>query len=450
MTVELSRATVLPGKSAEADRWMAMLQERHAECVATLDRERMAVEVVFRSREQDGAEYLWWFSLRGSDDATLEGSPFAIDADHEVQARRTRIPGWLEAEPQVVFLPAPVRAAIENRAVRHNPGRWRGSPENTAVPPARREFASAEKYPVDGNGDSRDRGDTDADHSTTGWAARMVRAASMPSRPSPQTPVSRDWLEPTFDEGDSGAATADSVAAAVAATAIAEAELATQAALTTQAAVLAAARTVAEAAAATARGVAAAVAAKAAVVAAAAAASAEARRIEIRLTHEVLHDGLTGLADKRLLVDRLTQALARAHRAGTFVAVLFIDIDNFKAVNDTFGHAAGDRVLIGVARRLEACLRDTDTCARVGGDEFVVVCEDFADPSDVPRAATVLETALAARVAVGDQNLPVHVSVGIAISSAGSMPLDLLNAADLAMYQAKERRDVHEGLESVS
>lgn len=121
MTVELSRATVLPGRSEEADRWMAMLRERHAECVATLDRERMAVEVVFRSRADDGTDYLWWFSLRGSDGSTLEDSPFPIDADHEAQARRTKEPGWLEAEPQVVFLPAPVRAAVESWAVRTAP-----------------------------------------------------------------------------------------------------------------------------------------------------------------------------------------------------------------------------------------------------------------------------------------------------------------------------------------
>lgn len=121
MTVELSRATVLPGKSDEADRWMSMLRARHAECVATLDRERMAVEAVFRSRADDGTEYLWWFSLRGCDGATLDSSPFAIDADHEAQARRTKEPGWLEAEPQVVFLPPPVRAAVETWAVREHP-----------------------------------------------------------------------------------------------------------------------------------------------------------------------------------------------------------------------------------------------------------------------------------------------------------------------------------------
>lgn len=117
MTVELSRATVLPGLSDQADAWMAMLRDRQAECVATLDRERMAVEVVFRTRDGD-TDHLWWFTLRGTDGETLDGSPFAIDADHEAQARRTKEPGWLEAEPQVVFLPEPVARAITDWAVR--------------------------------------------------------------------------------------------------------------------------------------------------------------------------------------------------------------------------------------------------------------------------------------------------------------------------------------------
>ena len=118
MSVELSRGRVLPGASAEADRWMAMLQERHAECVASLDRERMAVEVVFRTREADGSDFLWWFSLKGDGGAGLDGSPLPIDADHLAQARRTKEPGWVEAEPQVVFLPDSVQRVIEAWAVR--------------------------------------------------------------------------------------------------------------------------------------------------------------------------------------------------------------------------------------------------------------------------------------------------------------------------------------------
>lgn len=118
MVVELSRARVLPGRSAEADRWMTMLRERHSECIATLDRERMAVEVVFRQTDPDGSDYLWWFALKGEAGAGLSTSPFAIDAEHEAQARRTKEPGWTEAEAQVVLLPEPVRRAIEDWAVR--------------------------------------------------------------------------------------------------------------------------------------------------------------------------------------------------------------------------------------------------------------------------------------------------------------------------------------------
>ncbi|MBA3251135.1 MAG: hypothetical protein H0T66_12690 [Geodermatophilaceae bacterium] len=117
MKVQLSRATVLAGASDQANRWMAMLRDRHAECVATLDRERMAVEVIFRTCE-GGTDYLWWFTLAGSEGATVDDSPFAIDADHAAHARRTKEPGWLEAEPQLVLLPQPVEQALTAWAVR--------------------------------------------------------------------------------------------------------------------------------------------------------------------------------------------------------------------------------------------------------------------------------------------------------------------------------------------
>lgn len=237
-------------------------------------------------------------------------------------------------------------------------------------------------------------------------------------------------------EGDGESATADAGAALSAEAAVVAAQTAAHAVDAAQAAVLAAAGIVAEAATAATVAVTAAVAAQAA-VGKAAAAAAVARRTEAQLTHDVLHDDLTGLANRRLLVDRLSQALARSSRAGTSVAVLVLDLDGFKAVNDGFGHAAGDELLIGVARKLEGCLRDTDTCARIGGDEFVVVCEDLSHPSDGPLVAGRLETALAAGVSVGDRTVPVLASVGIAVSSASSSPQDLLAEADSAMYRAK-------------
>lgn len=117
LVVELSRAEVLPGASHEADRWMAMLDERVDECVATLDRERMAVEVVFRLRE-GGRDFLFWMAIRGAHGASLETSEHQIDKDHESQARRTKRPAWVEAEPQVLMLPEPVREAVLAWALR--------------------------------------------------------------------------------------------------------------------------------------------------------------------------------------------------------------------------------------------------------------------------------------------------------------------------------------------
>lgn len=116
LRVELSRGRVLPGASAEADRWMQLLNDRSAECVATLDAERMAIEIIFRL-EEDGAEYLYWVSVSGPDGAGLDlANP--IDREHDAQARRTKEPGWVEATPQVLLLPDPVREAVLGWALR--------------------------------------------------------------------------------------------------------------------------------------------------------------------------------------------------------------------------------------------------------------------------------------------------------------------------------------------
>lgn len=235
---------------------------------------------------------------------------------------------------------------------------------------------------------------------------------------------------------ETGPAAADSFAAIVATAAVAEAELAAQAMLDALTAVSAAARAVAEASAEAVRAVAVAVEAKAAVFAAAEAAATEARSTEARLLQEMLHDSLTGLPNRHLLIDRLTQALARAKRAGTHVGVLFLDLDGFKVVNDTLGRAVGDQLLIGVAGRLLTCLRDTDTCARVGGAEFVVLCEELSRPSDGIMLASRIETELAAGVLVDDGTMSVRATVGIAVSSADSLPSELLHEAETAMYSA--------------
>ena len=116
LNVELSRAKVKPGQSAEADRWMQMLNERVDECVATLDRERMALEIVFRL-DEDGEQYLYWVSIFGSHGSGLDES-IPIDRDHDSFARRVKEPGWVEAQPQFLLLPDPVRDAVLGWALR--------------------------------------------------------------------------------------------------------------------------------------------------------------------------------------------------------------------------------------------------------------------------------------------------------------------------------------------
>lgn len=157
----------------------------------------------------------------------------------------------------------------------------------------------------------------------------------------------------------------------------------------------------------------------------------------MQLAHQALHDDLTGLPNRLLLGDHLSQACARARRAGTHVAVLFLDLDNFKEINDSLGHVAGDQVLIEVAARLRGCLRETDTAARQGGDEFVVVCEDLTDPREADLVADRIDHALAAPLTAGATQVQVTASVGIATAGRAADPQDLLRSADTAMYRAK-------------
>jgi diguanylate cyclase (GGDEF)-like protein/PAS domain S-box-containing protein len=155
--------------------------------------------------------------------------------------------------------------------------------------------------------------------------------------------------------------------------------------------------------------------------------------------HRALHDALTGLPNRRLLVDRLQHALDRSHRDEAPVGVLFCDLDRFKEINDGFGHAAGDAALQVVARRIEGELRDCDTVARTGGDEFVVVLEDLAEPDDAARVAERIRSALAAPLRLDDREVFVTCSVGVALSAGGQDQVEaLIGRADDAMYRAKQ------------
>jgi diguanylate cyclase (GGDEF)-like protein/PAS domain S-box-containing protein len=160
-----------------------------------------------------------------------------------------------------------------------------------------------------------------------------------------------------------------------------------------------------------------------------------------RMRHQALHDPLTGLANRVLCRDRIAHALAHSERAGSVAAVLFVDIDNFKRVNDLFGHAAGDQALIALAQRMSATVRPADTVSRVGGDEFVVVCEDVTELTALAlgsRLATAVQEPIEAGEAEHGHRL--SASVGIALGAAASTDPDVLvGRADAAAYRAKER-----------
>jgi diguanylate cyclase (GGDEF)-like protein len=152
-----------------------------------------------------------------------------------------------------------------------------------------------------------------------------------------------------------------------------------------------------------------------------------------------LHDPLTGLANRELLMDRLDQALSRTARAGTSTVVLFCDLDRFKEVNDSLGHETGDQVLMTVAERLRKAVRPTDTVARLGGDEFVVVAEGLVTDADQRRLADRVRVALARPTRVGAHIVPTGASIGVAVSRPEDDARSLLREADAAMYRAKAR-----------
>jgi diguanylate cyclase (GGDEF)-like protein/PAS domain S-box-containing protein len=165
------------------------------------------------------------------------------------------------------------------------------------------------------------------------------------------------------------------------------------------------------------------------------------QELETQLQHQALHDPLTGLPNRALVLDRIAHALGRATRSGAMTAVLLLDLDDFKTVNDSLGHSSGDELLSALAKRFETVTRDGDTVARLGGDEFVVVCEDLVNEGDVAFVVEKLLDACSTPVEVHGRRLTLSASAGVALAIAGvASTTSMLSEADIAMYRAKRDR----------
>ncbi len=161
------------------------------------------------------------------------------------------------------------------------------------------------------------------------------------------------------------------------------------------------------------------------------------KELDRRLEHEATHDPLTSLPNRALFMENLKRALARANRHDGSIAVLFLDLDGFKIVNDSLGHEAGDALLVSIARRLRDCLRAEDTVARLGGDEFAILLEDVTNLGQPTRVAGRIVQEFRTPFDLGGHVASVGISVGICASTPGYGPEDLLRNADTAMYRAK-------------
>jgi diguanylate cyclase (GGDEF)-like protein/PAS domain S-box-containing protein len=163
------------------------------------------------------------------------------------------------------------------------------------------------------------------------------------------------------------------------------------------------------------------------------------RTAQAEVHHLAYHDALTGVPNRRLLLDRLRQALAQAERRGHALAVLYADLDHFKTINDTLGHAAGDALLRQAVVRLHECLRDEDTVARVGGDEFLIVLPSLTSGDAAVPVAQKILAALAAPFLVAEREVRITVSLGIGVYPRdGADPETLIRNADAALYRAKQ------------
>ncbi|HEY0080322.1 MAG TPA: EAL domain-containing protein [Pyrinomonadaceae bacterium] len=163
------------------------------------------------------------------------------------------------------------------------------------------------------------------------------------------------------------------------------------------------------------------------------------KRAEERLLHDAFHDALTGLPNRALFIDHLRLTIARAkRRKDQMFAVLFLDLDRYKIIHDSLGHMFGDQLLIGIARRLESCMRQEDTVARVGGDEFTILLEDLQDETEAVSVAERIQKELTLPFNLSGHEVFTTVSIGIAPSSTGyENPEDIMRDADTAMYRAK-------------
>ncbi len=166
----------------------------------------------------------------------------------------------------------------------------------------------------------------------------------------------------------------------------------------------------------------------------------ERKQLEDQINHMATHDMLTDIPNRVLLMDRIDLALARARRDKTKVAVLFLDLDNFKPVNDLMGHMAGDQILIRMAERMTSCLRETDTVARFGGDEFAIVMTDVTNTNDVTNMAESLNKVLTEPIKVGGSETSLGASIGISLyPDHAQTSEELLSMADEAMYAVKKK-----------
>lgn len=164
----------------------------------------------------------------------------------------------------------------------------------------------------------------------------------------------------------------------------------------------------------------------------------ELKRLQDQMEHMARHDHLTGLPNRALFLDRLEQAVVQAKRRSAGFAVLFLDLDRFKAVNDTHGHDTGDALLVAVAKRLGACIRESDTLARMGGDEFTALLLDIGGEENAARVAQNMLDALAEPFSIGQAECSIGASIGIALYPMHGQTGDgLLSTADTAMYDVK-------------